>query len=92
MQRELLFNRMFHYLLWMERLPRMRTKAERRQTGDAFEASRRALDFSAVREREDIMTLVQAFNRRVKRRAWYESDLYAWLYRTARRAKHMLKR
>ena len=38
------------------------------------------------------MTLVQAFDRRVKRRAWYESDLYAWLYRTARRAKHMLKR
>ncbi len=92
MQRELLFDRMFHYLLWMERLPRMRTKAERRQTGDAFEASRRALDFSAVREREDIMTLVRAFDRRVKRRAWYESDLYAWLYRTARRAKHMLKR
>ena len=51
-----------------------------------------ALDFSSFREREDIMTLVQAFDRRVKRRAWYESDLYAWLYRTARRAKHMLKR
>ena len=45
---ELLYDRLFHYLLWMERLPRLGTKEERRQMEAAFEQSRRALDFSAA--------------------------------------------
>lgn len=92
MQNELLFDRMFHYLLWLERLPRMKTKAERRQICTAFEQSRRKQDFSAVKTRTDIMSLVHTFDRRLAWRAWYESNAYAWLYRTARMVKHKLKR
>ena len=83
---------MFHYLLWMERLPRLGTKEERRQMEAAFEQSRRALDFSAAQNDEDVTTLVRAFDRRMARRAWYESNAYAALYRAARAAKHRLKR
>ena len=89
---ELLYDRMFHYLLWMERLPRLGTKEERRQMEAAFEQSRRALDFSAAQNDEDVTALVRAFDRRMARRAWYESNAYAALYRAARAAKHRLKR
>lgn len=91
MQNELLFDRMFHYLLWLERLPRMKTKAERRQICTAFEQSRRKQDFSAVKTRTDIMSLVHTFDRKVKWRTWYESNAYAWLYRTARTVKQKIK-
>ena len=89
---ELLYDRLFHYLLWMERLPRLGTKEERRQMEAAFEQSRRALDFSAAQNDEDVTALVRAFDRRMARRAWYESNAYAALYRAARAAKHRLKR
>ncbi len=91
-QSELLFGRMFHYLLWLERLPRLEKKSERRQVEGAFEQSRRRQDFSAVADQMDIMTLVNRFDARIRRHRWYESHTYAALYRTARRIKRLLKR
>lgn len=91
-QRELLFDRMFHYLLWLERLPRLKTKSERRQVEVAFEQSRREQDFSSVQDQADLMALVNRFDERIRRRRWYESGTYACLYRMARKMKRFLKR
>ena len=89
-ERDMLIDRMFHYLLWLKRLPRLQTKAERRQMTDALAQSRRGLDFSGAPEQA--VKAAEAFDARVKRRAWYESNIYAGLYRAARRAKRLLRR
>ena len=89
-ERELLTDRMFHYLLWLERLPRLQTKAERRQMTDALEQSRRKQNFAGAPERA--VKAAERFDARVKLRRWYESNAYACLYRAARRAKRLLKR
>ena len=91
-RKELLFDRMFYYVSVLNRLPRHKSKKERRELFDAYIDSRRKLDFSTAADREDIMNLVETFDRRAQKRWIYESECYAVLYRTGRRMKHMIKR
>lgn len=91
-RRELLFDRMFHYNLAIASLPRYGTRGERHAVYSAYIAARQQLDFAAVQDRADIMAQVQKFDRMAKRRAVYESDLYAFAYRTGRAVKNRLNR
>lgn len=87
MQKEMLSDQLFHYLLILKRLPQHKTKQERRQIMDAYTAAEQKMDFSDVRDRTDIMERKQQFDRMAKRRWLYESNFYAAVYQLARRGK-----
>lgn len=87
MQKEMLYDQLFHYLLILNRLPQHGTCKERKQIMDAYIAAEQKTDFSDVRDRTDIMELKQRFDQMTKRRWLYESDFYAAVYQLARRGK-----
>lgn len=90
--KELMYDRMFYYVGALQRLPRYRTREDRRQLVDVYIRAGEQLDFSRFEDRKDIMDLVDKFNSIIKNRWLYESDAFAALYRTGRKAKHRLKK
>ena len=90
--RELMYDRMFYYVGTLKRLPRYRSKADRKALLDAYIRAVAELDFSPYTQRKDVMDLVVRFRRFEKYRKLYESELYTQAYRIGRKVKHGIRK
>ena len=90
--RELMYDRLFYYVGTLKRLPRYRTKENRKDLMEVYVQAGKSLDLSTYENRPDVMRLWKQLQRFEKYRLVYESDLYTWAYQLGRKLKHFLKR
>lgn len=86
--RELAYDRLYNYLNSIRNLYRYQDRESRRALMDAFCRDEADRDYTEFQDRAGIMELRRKFLRRVRFRALYESNLYAWGYRGGKALKH----